>query len=112
MDADNTVKHLIQKMDRFAKLHEDLRHQTLATYTLGATKNLQAAQQVSDVAQREFTAAEDEWKLCTSQLELLRLEGQLIEQERPGFWARLVKNRTYRNYLKRLEANRHDQGEW
>lgn len=112
LDADNAVKHLIQKMDRFAKLHEDLRHQTLATYTLGATKNLQAAQQVSDVAQREFTAAEDEWKLCTSQLELLRLEGQLIEQERPGFWARLVKNRTYRNYLKRLEANRHDQGEW
>ncbi|WP_413439334.1 DEAD/DEAH box helicase [Sulfuriferula sp. GW1] len=112
LNADNAVKVLIENMGRFAKLQEDLRGHTLASYTLAAAKNLQAAQQAREAAQIDFKAADEEWKLCNTQLELLSSEEQLLEKERPGWWARLMKNPAYKEYGGKLEANRRDQGVW
>lgn len=112
LNADNAVKVLLQQMGLFATLQEELRGHTLASYTLAATQHLQAAQQARDTAQIDFKAADEEWRLCDKQLELLSSEERLLEKGHPGWWACLIKNIAYKDYRSKLEVNHRNQGVW
>lgn len=110
LNADNAVKVLLEQMGRFAKLQEDLRGHTLASYTLAETEKLQAAQQRLETAIKDLVGTDSKRELFNAQLNLLSLEEQLLEKERPGWWARLTKNPVYKEYRRKLEVNRLDQG--
>ena len=112
LKADNAFKVLLQQLGYFAKLQEDLQGHTLATYTLIATNKFRATQQALDTAQEDFKVADEEWRLCNIQLELLSSEEKVLEKEHPGWLARLMKNPAYKDYRSKLEVNRRDQGVW
>lgn len=112
LNADRAVTVLLQQMGRFAELQEEVRGHTRATYTLAASQNVQAAQQAHDTAQRDFKAADEEWRLCDNQLALLGREERLLEKGRPGWWACLIRNTAYKNYRSTLAVNHRNQGEW
>jgi hypothetical protein len=112
LKADQEVKALLQQLDRYAKLQAELQGQTLASFTAAATQGEQQAQQTLATAQMVFQAADEEWKLCNSQLELLKSEERLIEKGCPGWWARLLKRPAYQDYCRDLAVNHRKQGEW
>jgi len=112
LKADQEVKAVIQQLNRYAKLQAELQGQTLASFTAAATQGEQQAQQTLMAAQTAFQTADEEWKLCSSQLELLKSEERLIERGCPGWWARLLKGPAYQNYCSDLSANHRRQGEW
>lgn len=112
--ADQTVKSLIQQLDRYAKLNAEFQGQTEESFTAGAAQAERQARQALEAAQDDFKAAEDERKLCDSQLELLKAEERLIETRRPRWlwWARLRKSPVYLDYSNDLDINHRRQGEW
>jgi flavin-binding protein dodecin len=114
LKADQTVKSLVQQLDRYAKLHAELQGQTETSFTVAAAQAEQQARQTLEAAQDAFKVVEDERKLCDSQLALLKSEERLIEERRPKWlwWARLRKHQSYLDYSNDLDINHRRQGEW
>lgn len=112
VEADSAVRQSLAQLDRFAALSRELKGLTVEAFCEAAAQELQAAHGAHAAADSLFTQHDDEWKLCKRQIELLKTEKALIEERRPGWWARLTKRQLMREHTAELAENSSKQATW
>ncbi|MEJ7139376.1 AAA domain-containing protein [Amphibiibacter pelophylacis] len=112
VEADSAVSQSVAQLDRFAALSRELTGLTVEAFCEVAAQELQAAHGAHAAADSLFTQHDDEWKLCKRQIELLKTEKALIEERRPGWWARLTNRQLMREHAAELSENSSKQATW
>ncbi len=112
MDADAEVAQLVDKLDLFAALSLELSGTTVERFCEVAAQAFRSAQGARAEAVLQFAQHDDELQLSKRQIELLATEKSLIDERRPGWWARLASRELGREHAAQLAENRSKQAIW
>ncbi|WP_326541909.1 DEAD/DEAH box helicase [Pseudorhodoferax sp.] len=110
--ADADVHETLLKLDSLCTLSSEMVNLTQDSYCQRVRLELEAAKRGHAQAVRTFTDQDDAWNLSQRQVELLKAEKALIEERRPGWWARLTNRRRKKAHDEELSKNRRELSEW
>ena len=110
--ADEESRQLIADLDRHAALAQELANETLETFCLHQTLEVDAVTTAHANAGLDFTQRDEEWQSGQRQVELLTAQKALIDERRPRWWTSVSNPQARVAHDAELTENRRKLEEW